>query len=758
MLSYVQFFIGLIFVSLVIMYGLLVVRKYATDKNHSLLLRLLIGISILWSIVAFIVSFESRISVGNYWLFSAANKSFYLLSLVFTLGSYYFVKIFPISKPFGKKYVFFERCALVASLMLAPSIVLGNSVSGSYVDQAASMTNNLVHINSTYSYRSGKLSILYGSVLIVILLATIFISLSRRLNARASRKQKAQSKIIVIGISLAIMFGSIFQLILPSLVEDYPNSMYTLGQLAPIFMTFSAYYAVFKYRLFDIKNSAFRAVGYSLSVATLVAIYSIVIYGILLPLVYPDSKFTITSLLLTTVGTATTVLFFDKIKVIFDAITDKLFFKNSYNLPKFLDDFNQALINSSDVSELASAIFQIMGDTLKTEFFILIVKHDRFEITIDSRKEESENEADAKMPLSMINYHFKSGERVILRDYLDRNKYEGLFETLDKADASAAIDLSESSKASGSLRKALESGNFKAMLLGPKRSGESYNAQDLDALRIISKELVVGLQNAMRFEEIKLFNLELQHKVDLATGKLRDQNKKLVVADELKDDFLSIASHQMRTPISAINGYASILSSGDAGKLNKNQQKFAKIIEDSTKRLSYLINDFLTVSRLKSGKFSIEKTDADLNKVLKSEVSNLTAQFKAKDVKLNVSMDEKLPIVKADESKIRQVMMNLIDNALYYTPAEGQVNVSLKKTSEGIIFEVKDSGIGVPKEDQPKLFSKMFRAGNAQKMRPDGTGLGLYLAKKVVLGHHGHIIFKSVENEGSTFGFRIPVK
>ncbi|HRV76424.1 MAG TPA: HAMP domain-containing sensor histidine kinase, partial [Candidatus Saccharimonadales bacterium] len=450
--------------------------------------------------------------------------------------------------------------------------------------------------------------------------------------------------------------------------------------------------------------------------------------------------------------------FYDKIKLLFDTITDRLFFKNGYDLPKFLDEFNQALITSSDVGELSSSIFKVMGDNIKTEFFVLVVKHGNFEITIDSRKQESIREADAKVPLSLINYHFKGGNRVVLTDYMNKEKFDGLHQSLTEMDALAAIDLSEGSKTTSSLKKVLASGDFKAMYLGPKRSGESYNAQDLDALRIISKELVVGLQNAMRFEEIKLFNLELQHKVDLATGKLRDQNKKLILADELKDDFLSIASHQMRTPISAINGYASILNSGDAGKLNKNQQKFAKIIEESTKKLSYLINDFLTVSRLKSGKFSIEKSDTNLKTLLKSEVEGLTAQFKSKDVKLRVTIDEKIPNIQADESKIRQVMMNLIDNALYYTPSDGEVNVTLKKTSQGIVFEVRDSGIGVPKEDQHKLFAKMYRASNAQKMRPDGTGLGLYLAKKVILGHHGHIIFNSIEGQGSTFGFRIPTR
>ncbi len=570
--------------------------------------------------------------------------------------------------------------------------------------------------------------------------------------------EKKKFKLIAAAMIISSSVGAATNLIIPQ-ATGYMTTIWIGSSISTLAFGTISFYSIVWGRLFEFRTSVFRAVGYSLSIATLVGLYSLMIYGVIVPILYPEAKFDRTIFFLAVFTMASTIFLFNKIRILFNLLTDKLFFKNNYDLPKFLDEFNQALINSSDVGDLASSIFKVMGDNIKTEFFVLIVKHGNFEVTIDSRKQESIQEADAKIPLSLINYHFKNSNRVIFTDFMNKERFEGLYQSLSESEVAAAIDLSEGSKTTSSLKKALASGDFKSMLLGPKRSGESYNAQDLDALRIISKELVVGLQNALRFEEIKLFNLELQHKVDLATGKLRDQNKKLVLADELKDDFLSIASHQMRTPISAINGYASILNSGDAGKLNKNQQKFAKIIEESTKKLSYLINDFLTVSRLKSGKFSIDKADTNIKTLLKGEVAGLTTQFKAKDVKLIVSIDEKIPdTVKVDESKIRQVMMNFIDNALYYTPPKGEVNVSLKKTPQGIVFEVKDDGIGVPKEDQHKLFGKMFRAGNAQKMRPDGTGLGLYLAKKVILGHGGSIIFKSVENEGSTFGFRISAR
>ena len=110
-----------------------------------------------------------------------------------------------------------------------------------------------------------------------------------------------------------------------------------------------------------------------------------------------------------------------------------------------------------------------------------------------------------------------------------------------------------------------------------------------------------------------------------------------------------------------------------------------------------------------------------------------------------------------DENKLRQVMMNMIDNAIYYTPKGGTVTVQLYTTEKNVVFKVKDTGIGVPKEDQHKLFTKFYRAQNAQQARPDGTGIGLFLAKKIITAQGGAILFESRENIGSTFGFSIPI-
>ena len=126
------------------------------------------------------------------------------------------------------------------------------------------------------------------------------------------------------------------------------------------------------------------------------------------------------------------------------------------------------------------------------------------------------------------------------------------------------------------------------------------------------------------------------------------------------------------------------------------------------------------------------------------------------DIKINAKID-KINDVNLDVEKVQQVVVNMIDNAIYYSKPNSTIEVKLKKSKNFAEFTVKDAGIGVPKEDQEKLFSKFFRAPNARTRRPDGTGVGLFLSKKVVVGHKGEIIFKSEEGKGSTFGFKLPL-
>jgi signal transduction histidine kinase len=217
-----------------------------------------------------------------------------------------------------------------------------------------------------------------------------------------------------------------------------------------------------------------------------------------------------------------------------------------------------------------------------------------------------------------------------------------------------------------------------------------------------------------------------------------------------------MASHQLRTPLTTIKGYLSMVLEGDVGPVTKDERKMIQQAFDGAERMVFLIADLLNVSRLQSGKFVIDNKPTDLAKMVETEVSQLQETAKNHKLTLSVDVPDKPPLFNLDETKIRQVVMNFLDNAIYYTPAGGSIEAKLDLTDKELRYTVTDTGLGVPKALQHKLFTKFYRADNARKMRPDGTGLGLFMAKKVITAQGGAIIFKSEEGKGSTFGFSFP--
>jgi signal transduction histidine kinase len=284
-----------------------------------------------------------------------------------------------------------------------------------------------------------------------------------------------------------------------------------------------------------------------------------------------------------------------------------------------------------------------------------------------------------------------------------------------------------------------------------------FSDKEIKALSTIGNLVAVSINNAELFQEIQTFNDELTEKVNDATAKLRHTNAQLKKLDAAKDDFISMASHQLRTPLTTVRGYLSMLMDGDFGRLDAAQRKAISNAYVGSERMAFLISDLLDVSRLQAGHFELSKTWFNLAEVVEAEIDQLRELARTHNIHLEATFAPDLPPIYGDRDKLRQVMMNLIDNAIYYSPDGGNVEVSLYARSGHVVFVVRDYGIGVPKDEQMKLFTKFFRASNARRVRPDGTGIGLYVARKVVVAHHGAIIFDSHENQGSTFGFRLPI-
>ena len=238
--------------------------------------------------------------------------------------------------------------------------------------------------------------------------------------------------------------------------------------------------------------------------------------------------------------------------------------------------------------------------------------------------------------------------------------------------------------------------------------------------------------------------------------KILKDNLELKSLDLAKDEFVSIASHQLRTPLTALKGYTGMLLDGDAGPMNDKQHEYLGEIKNANDRMIGLITALLNVSRVDLGVFVVEPEPVNFEEVAQSVLKEL--EMKMKDKKLQVETNfEKLPLINADLKITRMIFQNLLSNALKYTPPEGKISLNVKKDNSNIIISVADTGYGVPTAVQSKIFTKMFRADNARQKDPEGTGLGLYIIKATVEQTGGKIWFESIENKGSTFYVSIPL-
>ncbi len=232
---------------------------------------------------------------------------------------------------------------------------------------------------------------------------------------------------------------------------------------------------------------------------------------------------------------------------------------------------------------------------------------------------------------------------------------------------------------------------------------------------------------------------------------------KEALIDKAKTEFVSLASHQLRTPLSAINWYTEMLLAGDAGKINKQQKEFLNEIYRGNQRMVELVNALLNVSRLELGTFLVEPKEVDIRTIADSAISDLKPQVISKHIIFTKNYDPKIKIMMLDEKLTTIIFQNLLSNAVKYTPDGGKVNLDITVGKKDLTIAISDTGLGVPKGQQNKIFEKLFRADNVRQTSTEGTGLGLYLVKSIMEATGGSVSFKSEENKGSTFFITIPL-
>jgi signal transduction histidine kinase len=550
---------------------------------------------------------------------------------------------------------------------------------------------------------------------------------------------RVKMRFLIFGISAMALLASITNLFLPLITGT--NEYAKFGALFTLIFVGSTSYAIVRHKLFDIRLIVARSVTYLFSIVTIGVAYGLITFWLVDTLLFGSSNRG--SVSQNTVNTLLAVMLaftFQPIRGFFEKVTDKIFFRDKYDAQLLINTIGRILSSEIELESLTTKVVHEIKKQMRIVHADIIVLEDNKEHVFFDAGHLQNKVAIHHRDLA------KLGSSMVVADDLAGGERKEIMQNYKR---SIASPLRANKQLIGYL------------FLGDKMSGDAYSNGDIEVVKIIVNELAVAVQNAKSYTEIQRFNETLQEKITEATRKLRKANEDLKTLDQAKDEFISMASHQLRTPLTTAKGYVSMVLDGDFGKLPTKMKPPLDQALDSSNRMAGLINDLLNVSRMDAGKFFIDAVDVDLALEVQGEVNQLANLAQSKSVVITYHPPKKkIPIIKLDLDKTRQVIMNIADNAVHYSapPAGGgKADVYLDLEGDEVVFKVVDNGIGVPDDIKPKLFAKFFRAGNAQSARPDGTGLGLYLVKRVVEDQGGTIIFESTVGKGSTFGFRMPI-
>lgn len=637
-----------------------------------------------------------------------------------TLFSYTFTRL---NRTDGRRFV------RVALMMLVPVVLLiAGILWPGFMISAIDLTGayNTVVLNTT-GY------VVYAAIFLVYSLITLFLLFDP--GRHGTRRIERQRQFIAWTIGLTLPAGAFFNLYLP-LVGNY--QLITIGPIFIFAVAGAFLYAITRRDLFDVKLALVRTLTYALVLGVLTSLYAFVVY-VAFERMFGEQV----STLYTLTGAILALflaLVFRPIKQFFDKITHRLFYRDELDVDSFFAHINRQIAATTDIHTLFSHTGNEIAQALSAEQIIFATSESNGHVVGGTRSHHSLPLRDLRM---LESYSVMAPRRAMLVRSLDDN--EAVRRMLISHGIDIVLPLYLSAELVGFL------------LVGPHKSSH-YARKDIMALETISSALAIAMRNARNVQEIRDLNASLQQRIDAATKELRTNNNQLQRLDKAKDEFVSMASHQLRTPLTSIKGYISMVLEGDVGRVSKQQRAYLEEAFNSSERMVHLIGDFLNVSRLQTGKFVIDRSRVSLAKVVGQEIDSLRTSAASRGMSFVYKAPKNIPDLMIDEDKIRQVIMNFADNAIYYSKDGGKIMINLKKVGDSVEYTVVDKGIGVPAAEQSQLFNKFFRASNARKQRPDGTGVGIFLARKVVRDHGGDIIFSSKEGVGSTFGFSLPIE
>lgn len=547
--------------------------------------------------------------------------------------------------------------------------------------------------------------------------------------------EKEQFKYLAYGIILMLIFVGVFDIyfILILGINDFTG----LGVVSFLFFEGAIYYSITSHRLLDIRLVVARTVAYSLMATVLFAVYAtaaVIITSVLL-----KTPTRIEQLALFSVLTVVVAFTFQPLKSLFEKFTDNIFFKDRYDSSKLLTALTKIMATTLGLEKLTEKLIIKMLPNIRVGKGAFVLLENGKVSNVINMGFPKETKFTTPDILALL-----ETERILIFDELKNEKLKTIMRDLS---INVSVPLKVSTEEHG------------VLLLGHKLSGEIYSIQDIKLFEILAPEISIAIQNAKAYEEIRKFNITLQKKIDQATSDLRHANEKLKELDKLKDEFMSIASHELRTPMTAIKSYVWLALHGKSQEKDKKVRAYLDKVFESSERMINMINDMLNVNRIETGRMKLDIIPVSVWKVAEQVKDELSAKAAESKLEIVIKKDNIVPLLMSDRDKLIEIFTNLIGNALKFTPKGGKITVTAKKMGTMVEIQVSDTGVGIAKENIDKLFKKYGRLNEsyATVSSSTGTGLGLYITRQYLEKMGGKIGIASILGKGTTFTFSLPI-
>jgi signal transduction histidine kinase len=587
--------------------------------------------------------------------------------------------------------------------------------------------------NGSFSLTPGPAIILFAIAFMGIMTAG-FIKLIQKLR-KSSGVLRQQLWLFLLGLIISFTLLSITNFV--AVVVFGTIELTALGPPLTLILFFFVVYAIAKHKFLDISYLIARSVSYSLLLLIVVSAFSVLLFA--------SSEFLPSNVnhnLVSAILAVVLAFSFNPLREVVERATDKFLLKQGYNTEQVLSELTNVMAYEINIKKMASSLLEIVINNIRVTGAAFMILEKGEIATLET------NGLDDKEKIKESGIRKLAEQKKETAFLFDQLQDKSLKETFSNLDLGAVFVLRVKEQPVGLL------------LLGPKASGEFFTNQDLELFDIFAPQAAVALQNAQSYKTIQRFNKTLEKKVDERTSELKQaQKRELSKAKELlklKDDFVFVATHDLGTPVTAVKGYSSLLKMSKE-KFSADTRENIDALVDASERLDQLTNDLLQVARSDAGTIEINPVELNFTEVMQSILSQIKLRAKKRKILIDCKACDKKVMVKADKDKLAEVLENLFSNAVKYNKDKGSITISVEKGKKEATITVADTGIGIPKDLQKKVFSKFFRAQQNGAESVPGTGLGLFVVKMLVEKMGGNISFESAENKGTTFTFTLPL-